>query len=268
MAEDNPEAADNNLSNENTKPLTGSSPVLTVNLYSWATPIIGVVMLIVGILSGFYFRQVIGESNSTKTPAAVRQTESSPTQPAAASSGNEDLMTAVVAQTRHFLGSPDAPVTMIELSDFKCPYCRRFATDTAHQIIDTYVTSGQVRVGYLHMAFLSPDSKLAAEATECAADQDAFWEFHDLIFDRGDASLTSDVLNSYAVELNLDATAFNECLDSGKYESTVAADLEFARSIGAQSTPSFIINGKPMIGAQPFSAFQQVIESELATENP
>lgn len=268
MAEDNPETTENILSIENEPKPQTASPVLTINLYSWATPIIGLVMLIVGIFGGFYIRQAIGASNSTKTPAVVNQAESSATQPAEASTGNEDLMAAVVAQTRHFLGSPDAPVTMIELSDFKCPYCRRFSTDTARQIIETYVTTGQVRVGYLHMAFLSPDSKLAAEASECAADQNAFWEFHDLIFDRGDVSLTSDVLSSYAVELSLDTTAFTECLDSGKYKSTVEADLEFARSIGAQSTPSFVINGQPMIGAQPFSAFQQVIESELTAENP
>ena len=118
------------------------------------------------------------------------------------------------------------------------------------------------------MAFLSPESKLAAQATECAADQDAFWEFHDIIFDTGDSALDSETLKKYAAELSLDTAAFGECLDSGKYENVVESDLEFARSIGAQSTPSFIINGQPMVGAQPFTAFQQVIENALTAANP
>ena len=118
------------------------------------------------------------------------------------------------------------------------------------------------------MAFLSPESKLAAEATECAAEQNAFWEYHDIIFDTGDSSLNSETLNNYAAELSLDTAVFAECLDSGKYASVVESDLEFARSIGAQSTPSFIIDGQPMVGAQPFSAFQQVIDSALAADAP
>jgi protein-disulfide isomerase len=114
---------------------------------------------------------------------------------------------------------------------------------------------------------LGPESTWAAEASECAADQDAFWAYHDLLFNtqagEDRSAYNKDNLKQLAADLDLDTEAFNECLDSGKYTDLVAGTTQGARSIGVQSTPAFIINGMAVVGAQPFEVFEQVIEEEL-----
>lgn len=179
----------------------------------------------------------------------------------------ETLEKAVTEQTRHFRGDPDAPITIIEFSDFKCGFCGRFATETSPQLEEAYIESGVVRFGYQSIAILSEESVHAAEAGECAADQEAFWPYHDLLFAQlaqGNGNFSRENLKQFAAELDLDTATFNECLDSGKYTDLIRDQTMDARSIGIQSTPTFLINGRPFIGAQPFDAFQQVIEAERA----
>lgn len=122
-----------------------------------------------------------------------------------------------------------------------------------------------VRFGYQHFAFLGPESQWAGEASECAADQDAFWEYHDKLFDsqsgENQGVFNKDNLKRFAVDLGLDMAAFDECLDSGKYTSIVQNETQAAQSMGVRSTPTFLINGKPVLGAQPFEVFQQYIEA-------
>jgi protein-disulfide isomerase len=122
------------------------------------------------------------------------------------------------------------------------------------------------------MAFLGEESGWAAEASECAADQDAFWEYHDKLFGsqsgENQGAFNKDKLKGFAKDLNLDTEAFNECLDSGKYAQAVQESTQTAQSIGVRSTPAFLINGQPMLGAQPYSSFQQVIDGLLSGEAP
>jgi len=124
-----------------------------------------------------------------------------------------------------------------------------------------------VRLGYVHFAFLGPESQWAGEASECAADQNAFWEYHDFLFDsqngENQGAFNKDNLKGFAVQLGLDAQAFNECLDSGKYAELVQQETAWAQSLGVQSTPTFVLNGQGIIGAQPFEAFQQAIDALL-----
>ncbi len=119
----------------------------------------------------------------------------------------------------------------------------------------------------MHFAFLGEESLWAAEATECAAEQDAFWEFHDYLFDNhggeNQGAFSKENLKGFAEILGLDTAAFNECLDAGRYTEIVQLQTQAAREIGVQSTPTFLVNAQPLIGAQPFEAFQQVIESFL-----
>ena len=119
------------------------------------------------------------------------------------------------------------------------------------------------------MAFLGEESAWAAEASECAADQDAFWEYHDKLFDsqsgENQGAFTKENLKTFAADLKLDTAQFNECLDSGKYTQAVQEQTSAAQQLGVRSTPAFVINGVPLIGAQPFDAFQQVIEAELGS---
>lgn len=128
--------------------------------------------------------------------------------------------------------------------------------------------SGNVRFGYIHFAFLGPESQWAAEASECAAEQDAFWEYHDLLYitlnGENQVAFNQDNLKRFASELGLDTDQFNECLDTGKYTSVVQQEYQMSQQIGVSSTPTFILNGQPIIGAQPFEVFQQQIQTALS----
>ena len=116
------------------------------------------------------------------------------------------------------------------------------------------------------MAFLGPESKWAAEASECADEQGKFWEYHDLLFasqsGENQGAFSKDNLKKFATDLKLDTAKFNACVDSGKYSSVVENDTAFVQSLGVTSTPAFLVNGQPLVGAQPFEAFQKIVESE------
>lgn len=122
-------------------------------------------------------------------------------------------------------------------------------------------------MGYWNFAFLGPESTWSAEAAECAADQEKFWEYHDKLYDsqsgENQGAFNKENLKKFAQEIGLDTQAFNECLDSGKYMALIQEDTQAASSLGVKSTPTFLINGQPVIGAQPFDVFQQTIESLL-----
>lgn len=124
-----------------------------------------------------------------------------------------------------------------------------------------------MRVGYIHFAFLGPESQWAAEASECAAEQEKFWEYHALIYanQRGENQgvFSKDNLKALAVALRLDTQAFNACLDSGRYTTIVQNDISLAQTLGVRSTPTFLLNGQPLVGGQPLEVFQQHIEAAL-----
>ena len=125
-----------------------------------------------------------------------------------------------------------------------------------------------MRLGFIHFAFLGPESFLAAEASECAGEQDAFWAYHNGLFaaqTAGNGAFSQENLVSLAAELGLNQRDFEDCLDSGRHSEFVREQTSIAQSMGVRSTPAFLINGQPIVGAQPFEAFQQVIESQLAT---
>ena len=128
-----------------------------------------------------------------------------------------------------------------------------------------------MRIGYWHFAFLGQESQWAAEASECAADQDAFWEYHDYLFENhggeNRGAFNQENLKQFAVDLGLDPDTFNACLDSGKYTQIVQSETSAGQQIGIQSTPTFLLNGQPIVGAQPYDIFEQVIEAQLAV-NP
>ncbi len=240
-------------------------PAVTITIQSWATPIVGLIMLIIGLLGGYYARPVtLGQlpaSVELLTPAAKDQI-----------AAQKSLTDSVIAKTRHFKGDVNAPVTMIEFGDFQCPFCGRYATGAGLQVEEQYIKTGKVRFGFFNFAFLGSESQWAAEAAECASDQNKYWEYHDKLYNsqsgENQGAFNKDNLKKFAEELGLDKQAFNECLDSGKYTSLVQDDTQVSSSIGVQSTPTFLINGKPVVGAQPIEAFKQVIDKELAGEIP
>jgi hypothetical protein len=134
------------------------------------------------------------------------------------------------------------------------------------QIREQYVNTGKVRFAYKHFAILGPESNRSAEASECAAEQEQFWAYHDRTFadqmsER--SSLNADRLTELAGEIGLDTAAFRECLDSGKYTSQITQESLSVQSLGVRGTPAFLINGVFISGAQPFEVFQQVIDEQL-----
>ena len=162
------------------------------------------------------------------------------------------------------LGNKNAPLTIVEFSDFQCPFCKRARDDAVAQIEEQYVKTGKVKFVYRDFPLTSihPMAQKSAEAAECADDQGKFWEMHDKIFEE-QASLSLSNLKQWAVELGLKANDFNKCLDSGKYTNEVNKDASDAQRAGGQGTPYFVVGEAIVSGAQPFAAFQQAIESQL-----
>jgi len=165
-------------------------------------------------------------------------------------------------------GESNAPVNMIEFGDYQCPACKRFEETSASQIEETYIATGRVRLEFRNMAFLGDESIIAAAAAECANEQDAFWPYHDKLFgeQRGENSgaFSFDQLKSFAGDLGLDQTAFDECLNSTRTQQLVFDETDAGREAGVDSTPTFFINGQLLKGATSFSDFQDIIEEQLA----
>jgi len=166
----------------------------------------------------------------------------------------------------HFslLGDANAKVTIVEFSDFQCPYCGRFYSESLPQIEENYVKTGKVKIVFRHFPLsFHPYAQKASEATECANEQGKFWEYHNKLFENQGALTITD-LKQYATDLGLDATKFNACLDSGKMASEVQKDFNAGQQYGVSGTPAFFVNGVSIVGAQPYAAFQQLIEQQLA----
>ncbi len=162
------------------------------------------------------------------------------------------------------LGDPNAPVTIIEFSDYECPYCGRFSQNTMPQLISEYIDTGKAKLIFRDFPLgFHKNAQKASEAAECAGDQGKYYEMHDKIFEN-QQSITVNDLKNYAEEIGLDVNEFNNCLDTDKHRDEVLQDFRDGQKAGVSGTPSFFINGKMLVGAQPFSAFKQIIDGELA----
>ena len=196
-----------------------------------------------------------GSTGSTGNTAPV------PTQPSPTTTVNLEEL----ANEDKVLGDPDAKVTIVEFSDFECPFCGRFYTQTLPQLKEEYFDTGKVKLVYRDFPLsFHPQAQPAAEAAECANEQDKFWEFHDKIFDN-QSSMSTTNYKQWAADLGLDTEQFNSCLDDGKYRAEVQADFSAGQAAGVSGTPTFFINGQKIVGAQPFSVFKQIIDAELAS---
>ncbi len=169
------------------------------------------------------------------------------------------------------LGAADAKVTIIEFADYQCPVCRAFWRDTLPRIKKEYVDTGKVRIVFRDFPIqeIHPEATAAAIASECADDQGKFFEFHDKVFREQDrrgrdvVRFRATDLKRWGADIGLDAAAFNECVDAERHKAEVAKDHQNGADVGINGTPIFFINGRVVAGAQPFAAFQRVIEEEL-----
>jgi len=168
-----------------------------------------------------------------------------------------------VSDDDYIRGDKDAPVTLVEYSDFECSFCAKHF-DTMEQVLSEY--KGKVRLVYRHFPLsFHVNAQKAAEAAECAGDQGKFWEMHDEIFDaNGAGTMSVEKWKSVASSLGLNTSTFNDCLDSGEYASKIASHMRSGGAAGVQGTPATFVNGELVSGALPYESFKQIIDAVLA----
>lgn len=231
------------------------------------TPILITLLVIASFLLGMLVTKVqyLEQSGGTAYQAGTQQ---------AAQQGNQQQPTGQrVANMSlgHFplLGNKDAKVHIVEFADFRCPFCEKFFTDTESQIIKDYVNTGKASFSFRQFPFLGPASTVAADAAECANNQGKFWAFHDYMYKNqppeSDTSMyTNDNLTQIAGQLGMDTNTFSSCLNDKQTDAKAQTDLTDGQKAGVSGTPTIFVNGIPVVGAQPYSAFQQIIDQELA----
>lgn len=173
----------------------------------------------------------------------------------------EPLRVEVEADGHPSKGPADAPVTIVEFSDFECPFCSR-VLPTLDQVMDKYGDKVRLVFRQFPLVSIHPRAFKAAEASLCADDQGKFWEMHDAMF-REQRNLGDEQLKEKAARLGLDTETFNDCLDSGRYEKQVNDDLRDGQKLGVTGTPAAFINGRFLSGAVPYDEFARLIEEEL-----
>ncbi len=234
------------------------------HFYTAIVAIIAVALALVLFFSGFFVRGLVDREIALADPTVTVQpprpqlitTQSTPTLEATS------ILTDISTDDDPALGPTDAQVTIIEFSDYQCPFCKRYVDETLPLILDTYGD----RIRYVFRDFpieqLHPQAMLAAQAAQCAFEQGKFWEYHDMLF-QNQGALDTKNLKEYAVKLGLDQATFDGCLDSGEYFQEVQEDFDDALTHGVTGTPTFFINGHKFVGTQSFATLQIIIEQEL-----
>ena len=178
-------------------------------------------------------------------------------------SGSNEAIAEGIAKHDPAWGPEDATVVVQEFADFQCPYCGKFALETAPRLKEAYGDKIRFVFRDFPLSSIHGSAQKAAEAGQCAQDQGLFWEFHDLLFENQSAISESD-LRGYAQEVGADMSKFNDCLDSGKNTREVLLDAQDGRKADVSGTPAFLINDLLLSGAQPFEQFQIAIDQALA----
>jgi protein-disulfide isomerase len=178
-----------------------------------------------------------------------------------------DIKLATITDSDHIRGDKNAPITLIEFSDFECPYCSRLFP-TMEALLDKY--EGKIRLVYKHFPLTSihPEAVPAAEASECANDQGKFWEYHDALYEN-QSELADGYYSELAKTLGLNTTQFDECFNSRKYQDKVSAQAVEAQAAGGKGTPYTVMvdadgNKTPLNGAIPQASFEAAIDQALA----
>lgn len=210
------------------------------------------IVLVVTLLNAFATYKVYKKIDSLQISAAAPSTVPAPARMVDVSIDDDEVK-----------GDKNAPVTVVEFTDYECPHCGRYFEQTYPQIIEKYVATGKVRlvVRDYPLSF-HPQAQKAAEAAECAGEQGSYWAMHDKLF-ANQASLSVDNYKEWAGEIGLERARFDECLDSGAMAAEIKQDQADGWSYGISGTPVFFINGKMLSGAKPFAAFDAAIQEAL-----
>jgi protein-disulfide isomerase len=237
-----------------------------LNNYSKYIPALVVLLIIAAFFIGSLTTKVSLLQNGTGTGKANEQAGVAPTQgaPAQADPNKKyDVSTGVFP----VLGNKDAKVTIVEFSDFQCPFCEKYFTDSESQIIKEYVDTGKAKFAFRNYAFLGSESTFAAEAATCANDQGKFWEFHNYLYTHqggeNQGAFSKENLKKFAADLGLNTNDFNSCLDTDKHAKTVSDDLAAGQKVSVSGTPTTFVNGKILVGAVPYAEIKKLIDQEL-----
>ncbi len=226
-------------------------------------------LLLVGFIVGYFVAQVSpsalsGDSTDTEDNAKVIEVN------VGGDTGEEKAPTVVEVSAggNVYLGRDDAPIEIIEFSDYQCSYCQRFHLESFGDLVENYVDTGKVKFVYRDYPLsFHAQAPLASLSAYCAGEQDSFWEMHDQIFmslSEWSGSAEADQLFvTYAADLGLDVEAFEACLISPEASDEVQNDLIDGLSYGVAATPTFFINGQKLEGAQPYSVFESILDSML-----
>ena len=228
------------------------------------------ILLAAVILSGTIYysaTMIVGNVNQMRdaiNAAGDNAPSATPTPPAdpGNAGGTGGVGTAPIAEgERPFKGVAEAPILIIEFSEYECPFCNR-VLPTLDQLHEEY--AGQIKHVFMNYPLpFHANAQKASEAAECAADQGKFWEMHDMLF-ANSAALDVASIKGYAQSIGLDTATFSQCLDSGAKTALVNQHLAAGEAAGVSGTPTYIINGKTVVGAQPIDAFRAAIDAALA----
>ena len=208
-------------------------------------------------------------SSSTGSAQGSAQGSAGASQPPASSGANPDDPLAKLARRTAgdpmALGETDAPVVMVSYSEFQCPFCGKFARDTEPGLIEKYVKNGTLRIEWRDFPYLGKESMTAALAGRAAALQGKFWVFHDAMYAEqqpvNSGKVTEDYLASVAQKAGLDGERLVKDMARPELADAIGKDFSEGQSIGVTGTPAFLVNGQPIIGAQPAQVFEQAIEN-------
>ena len=249
-------------------PNAANTVVIPRVLFNYA--VIAISCFVIGLAVGIFAYDRVVQNNRDENSELIGNAVAAvvaalPQQPAAEPTIDPNMRYDVSEADNPAIGPEDALVTIIEFGDFNCGYCKRFFDETLEPLLQAY--EGRVRFVYRDYPILGAGSVEAALAAECADDQGQFWAFHDKVY--AEQILTRDTFLQYAADLNMDVETFTTCVDDGTHQPEIQADYVAGAQLGVGGTPTFYINGKALIGAQPYENFVAVIEAELtAAEDP
>jgi protein-disulfide isomerase len=233
---------------------------ITTNIF------LGIIVLLLAAGIFLLYDMDVKISNTAIKPV-LQPTGGTPTGDTNVGVGNNGPSATTMQDDDPVRGDVDAPVTIVEFSDFQCPFCARFFENTLPQLEENYIKTGKVKLIYRDFPLdqIHKMAGKAAEASECADEQNKYWEYHNILFSKQNewANYGIPKLKDYAIQLGLNATQFDQCLDSEKYFNEVANDAQSAESYGVTGTPTFFIGTQKFIGAQSYETFKQAIDAEL-----
>lgn len=223
-------------------------------------------VIVVGVLGGVFLltREKSADSPENLASQTASSVSSDNDKPDSGSNLSPDLV----------IGSPSAKATIVEYADFKCPTCNRFHREAGQEVRKKYLDTGKAKIVFRNLPFIAEDSRTAAEGAYCANDQSMFIQYHDLLFNHiydeyyskgriaeGEAEpvFSAENLKKLVKQVDIDDAVFETCLSEGKFKDAVTSDLDQSKNDGATGTPTFIIAGQKLVGAQPFSVYDKLI---------